>query len=89
MRLGDGAAKKPVWAKMTPNVTHIEDPARAALRAGCHGVSAINTIRSVIGVNLETLRPEPTVEGYTTPGGYSCKAVMPDRTADVHGNRAR
>src|SRR4029077_11994745 len=71
------AAKKPVWAKMTPNVTHIEDPSRSALRAGCQGVSAINTIRSVMGVNLETLRPEPAVEGYTTPGGYSCKAVRP------------
>lgn len=72
-----GAAKKPVWAKMTPNVTHIEEPSRAALRAGCHGVSAINTIRSVMGVNLDTLRPEPTVEGYTTAGGYSSKAVKP------------
>jgi dihydroorotate dehydrogenase subfamily 1 len=72
-----GAAKKPVWAKMTPNITHIEDPTRAALRGGATGISAINTIRSVIGVNLETLRPEPTVEGYTTPGGYSCKAVKP------------
>jgi len=71
------AAKVPVWAKMTPNVTHIEDPSRAALQAGCQGISAINTIRSVIGVNLETLRPEPTVEGYTTPGGYSCKAILP------------
>jgi dihydropyrimidine dehydrogenase (NADP+)/dihydropyrimidine dehydrogenase (NAD+) subunit PreA len=71
------AAKKPVWAKMTPNVAHIEDPSRAALRAGCQGVSAINTIRSVMSVNLETLRPEPSVEGYTTPGGYSCKAVRP------------
>lgn len=71
------AAKKPVWAKMTPNITHIEDPTRAALAAGCQGVSAINTIRSVMGVNLETLRPEPTVEGYTTPGGYSSKAVRP------------
>lgn len=72
-----GAAKKPVWAKMTPNITHIEEPSRAALRAGCQGISAINTIRSVMGVNLETLRPEPTVEGYTTPGGYSSKAVKP------------
>ncbi|QDT69250.1 NAD-dependent dihydropyrimidine dehydrogenase subunit PreA [Planctomycetes bacterium MalM25] len=70
-------ATKPVWAKMTPNVTHIEDPARASLRAGCQGVAAINTIRSVIGVDLETLRPEPNVEGYTTPGGYSCQAVKP------------
>lgn len=70
-------ATKPVWAKMTPNVTHIEDPARASLRAGCQGVAAINTIRSVIGVDLDTLRPEPNVEGYTTPGGYSCQAVKP------------
>jgi dihydropyrimidine dehydrogenase (NADP+)/dihydropyrimidine dehydrogenase (NAD+) subunit PreA len=70
-------AKRPVWAKMTPNVTHIEDPTRASLRAGCDGISAINTIRSVLGVDLDTLRPEPTVEGYTTPGGYSCQAVMP------------
>ncbi len=71
------AASKPVWAKMTPNITHIEDPARAALGAGCEGVAAINTILSVMGVDLKTLRPEPTVEGYTVPGGYSCKAVRP------------
>ena len=70
-------AKTPVWAKMTPNVTHIEDPTRSALRAGAHGISAINTIRSVIGVDLKTLRPMPTVEGYTTPGGYSSVAVRP------------
>ncbi len=71
------AAKKPVLAKMTPNVTHIEDPARAALQAGATGISAINTIRCVMGINLDTLRPEPTVEGYTTPGGYSSRAVKP------------
>jgi dihydropyrimidine dehydrogenase (NADP+)/dihydropyrimidine dehydrogenase (NAD+) subunit PreA len=70
-------AKKPFWAKMTPNITHIEEPGRAALRGGATGLSAINTIRSVCGVNLDTLRPEPTVEGYTTPGGYSCRAVKP------------
>ena len=71
------AAKKPVWAKMTPNITRIEDPSRAALKAGCQGISAINTIRCVMGVNRDTLRPEPTVEGFSTPGGYSSKAVRP------------
>jgi dihydroorotate dehydrogenase subfamily 1 len=71
------ASKKPVWTKMTPNITHIEEPSRAALRAGCQGISAINTIRCVMGINLETLRPEPSVEGYSTPGGYSSKAVRP------------
>ncbi len=71
------AATKPFWAKMTPNITHIEEPSRAALRGGAIGLAAINTIRSVVGVNLDTLRPEPSVEGYTTPGGYSSKAVKP------------
>jgi dihydroorotate dehydrogenase subfamily 1 len=70
-------ATKPVWAKMTPNITHIAEAGHAALAAGCEGLSAINTILCVMGVNLDTLRPEPTVEGYTTPGGYSCKAVRP------------
>lgn len=70
-------ATVPVWAKMTPNVTRIEDPSIAALKGGADGIAAINTIRSVLGVDLKTLRPEPSVEGYTTPGGYSCQAVKP------------
>src|SRR3954470_3021596 len=70
-------AKIPVWAKMTPNITNIKEPALAAVRGGANGISAINTILSVIGVDLETLRPMPTVEGYTVPGGYSCQAVRP------------
>ncbi len=41
------AAQKPVWAKMTPNVTRIAEPSRA-FRGGCQGVSAIKTIRSVM-----------------------------------------
>lgn len=76
-------ATVPVWAKMTPNITDISYPARAALQSGCEGVSAINTITSVMGINLDTLRPEPCVEGYTTPGGYSSKAVKPIALAKV------
>ena len=71
------AAKVPVWAKLTPNVTSIAAGCEAALANGVQGVAAINTILSVMGVDLETLRPEPTVEGYTVPGGYSCTAVKP------------
>ena len=71
------AATIPVWAKMTPNITHIADPGERALASGADGLAAINTILSVMGVDLETLRPQPTVEGYSVPGGYSCKAVRP------------
>lgn len=70
-------ARVPFWAKLTPNVTQIGEPGRAALEGGADGLSAINTILSVMGVDLETLRPLPSVEGYSTPGGYSSKAVRP------------
>lgn len=70
-------AKIPVWAKMTPNVGSITAAPAAAVEAGAHGISAINTILSVTGVDLKTLRPMPTVEGYTVPGGYSGQAVRP------------
>jgi len=56
-------AKIPVWAKMTPNITNIREPAQAAIAGGANGISAINTILSVIGVDLNTLRPMATVEG--------------------------
>jgi dihydroorotate dehydrogenase subfamily 1 len=72
-----GATTLPVWAKMTPNITDITVPSRAAVDAGADGLAAINTILGVVGINLETLRPMPTVEGYSEPGGYSGRAVRP------------
>src|SRR3954466_10543832 len=47
----------PVWAKMTPNIGNIAAPAGAALKGGADGISAINTILSIIGIDLATLRP--------------------------------
>ena len=70
-------ATVPVWAKMTPNITDITEPARVCLEENMDGIAAINTIMSIMGVNLDTLAPEPCVEGHSTPGGYSYKAVRP------------
>lgn len=67
----------PVWAKMTPNVGDPSAPAGAAIKSGVDGISMINTILSVVGVDLQTLKPLPTVEGYAVPGGYSGQAVRP------------
>ena len=67
----------PVWAKMTPNVGDVTAPPRAALKAKADGIAAINTISSVIGVDLKTLKPMPTVEGHAVTGGYSGQAVRP------------
>jgi dihydroorotate dehydrogenase subfamily 1 len=74
----------PVWAKMTPNITDITVPAQASHRGGATGVSAINTILAVIGINLKTLLPLPTVEGESVPGGYSALAVKPIALRMVH-----
>src|SRR3989440_2337750 len=49
---GMNAAKLPEWAKMTPNVTHIEDPSRSALSAGCTAVRASQLTLRVICMNL-------------------------------------
>lgn len=46
-----------------PFIYFLLQPARVALKSGCEGVSAINTIMSVMGINLKTLHPEPCVEG--------------------------
>lgn len=70
-------AKIPVWAKMTPNVTDVNVPAFRSIDSGAHGISLINTILAVIGVDLDTLRPLPTVKGFSTYGGYSAQAVRP------------
>ena len=67
----------PVWAKMTPNVGNPTVPAASALRAGADGIAMINTILSVSGIDLKTLRPTPTVEGHSVPGGYSGQCVRP------------
>src|SRR5437870_7443913 len=60
-------AKIPVWAKMTPNITNIKEPALAAVRGVANGISAINTILPVIGVDLNAVSPVPTADGYTVP----------------------
>lgn len=65
------ATKLPVIAKMTPNVTHIEDPSLAAVIGGADAISAINTIKSV------TLNDRSSVSGQKSISGYSGKAVMP------------
>ena len=71
------AARTPVIVKLTPNITDITRVALAAERGGADGLALINTINSVIGVNLDTLAPLPTVAGLATHGGYCGPAVKP------------
>ena len=67
----------PVLVKLTPNVSDILPHGMAAKRGGAHGVSLINTIKSIIGVDIDRFVPNPRVGGASTNGGYCGAAVKP------------
>ncbi len=67
----------PVIVKLTPNITDIRAPARAANAGGADAVSLINTVSSIISVNLDTMSPEPSIDGWGSHGGYCGPAVKP------------
>lgn len=69
--------KLPILAKMTPNIQDMCIPARASMNAGTDGIAAINTIKSITGVDLEQLVAQPVVNGKSMLGGYSGAAVKP------------
>ncbi|HEY9870806.1 MAG TPA: NAD-dependent dihydropyrimidine dehydrogenase subunit PreA [Candidatus Obscuribacterales bacterium] len=70
-------ATRPVIVKLTPNVTDIVYPARAAINGGASAISLINTINSIIGVDLDTFEIKPNVGGKGGHGGYAGPAVKP------------
>jgi dihydropyrimidine dehydrogenase (NAD+) subunit PreA len=70
-------ARTPVIVKLTPNISDIRMPARAAKLAGADALSAINTINSITSIDLETLEPRPNVDGKSSHGGYCGPAVKP------------
>jgi dihydropyrimidine dehydrogenase (NAD+) subunit PreA len=67
----------PVIVKLTPNITDVRLPARAAKKGGADAVSLINTINSIMGVDPYTLTMSPSTGGKGSHGGYCGPAVKP------------
>ena len=67
----------PVITKLTPNITDIRQPARAAKNGNTDAVSLINTINSIVSVDLDLMAPNPTIDGKGSHGGYCGPAVKP------------
>jgi dihydropyrimidine dehydrogenase (NAD+) subunit PreA len=67
----------PIVAKMTPNVTDMNEPALYAKRGGADAISAINTIRALPVLDIDTCIPSPNVFGKGAISGYSGPAVKP------------
>ena len=70
-------SRLPVIVKLTPNVTNIRLPAQAAKRGGADAVSLINTVNSIISIDLDNFAPTPTIDGKGSHGGYCGPAVKP------------
>ncbi|AVS69632.1 NAD-dependent dihydropyrimidine dehydrogenase subunit PreA [Paracidovorax avenae] len=67
----------PVIVKLTPNITDVRQPARAARAGGADAVSLINTINSIMGVDLDRMTMSPNTGGWGSHGGYCGPAVKP------------
>ena len=70
-------SKLPVIVKLTPNISDIRQPARAAKAGGADAVSLINTINSIMGVDLDRMVMSPSTDGWGSHGGYCGPAVKP------------
>lgn len=71
------STRMPVIVKLTPNITDIRMPARAAKAGGADAVSLINTINSIMGIDLDRMAPTPNTDGKGSHGGYCGPAVKP------------
>jgi dihydropyrimidine dehydrogenase (NAD+) subunit PreA len=71
------ASEVPVLVKLTPNITDITVAARAAQQGGADGIALINTVSSLIGIDLDSWETRPSVRGRGSHGGYSGPAVKP------------
>ena len=69
---------------MTPNITKMEEPAICAVEAGADGIAAINTVKSLMNVDLHSFESSPNVAGKSCVGGYSGKAVKPIALRFIH-----
>ncbi len=70
-------SKLPMMAKMTPNITDMVPVAKACLEGGADGIAAINTIKSILNVDLDRKIGLPIINGKSSISGYSGKAVKP------------
>jgi dihydropyrimidine dehydrogenase (NAD+) subunit PreA len=70
-------AQVPIVVKLTPNVTDIAFVAQAAKENGADALCTINSVAGLVGVDLDTLTPLPSVGGVSTYGGNSGPGIKP------------
>lgn len=81
-------SKLPILAKMTPNIGDMCEVAAAAIEGGADGIAAINTIKSILNLDLHKMVGMPIVNGKSSVSGYSGKAVKPVALRFIHQMRS-
>lgn len=74
----------PVLAKMTPNIGDMSKPALASIEGGADGLATINTIKSITGIDFDSMTAYPVINGKSSVSGYSGKAVKPIALRFIH-----
>lgn len=67
----------PILSKMTPNIGNMVIPAAASIEGGADGIAAINTVKSITGIDLDKFTAFPVINGKSSVSGYSGKAIKP------------
>ena len=73
----EATSKIPVSIKITPHVTDIVEVARAVKRSGCDALTASNSIQALMGVDIRTFAPNPSLGGKSTYSGMTGPAIKP------------
>jgi dihydropyrimidine dehydrogenase (NAD+) subunit PreA len=73
----EAVPQTPVYVKLTSGVTDLSLIARAVQASGADGLCLIDSVEGIVGIDLETLEPLPSVQGYTSRGGFTGRAIKP------------
>jgi dihydropyrimidine dehydrogenase (NAD+) subunit PreA len=73
----EAAGNIPVLIKITPQVTDIAEVARAVKKGGADGITASNTIPSLLGIDITSFEPYPSLLGESSYSGLSGPAIKP------------
>lgn len=73
----EAAKRVPISIKITPHVTDIVDVAKAVQRSGCDALTASNSIQALMGIDIRTFEPYPSLGGKSTYSGLTGPAIKP------------
>jgi len=73
----EAAVKIPIYVKLSAAVTDLKSIAQAVERGGAGGVCVMDSCEGIVGVDLKSLSPLPSVQGASSRGGYTGKAIKP------------